>query len=377
MKNPLVIHWLLEENQPPIRYLTLTELLGRSEREPEVKSVRASIADTGWAKTIFDKQLPSGCWHHEKSLFNPTFLATFWMLLVLSDLGVRKDDPRVKRACELWMERNGTKDGGFSDSGKAAGHLCITGNSARALIKFGYADHPRVRKVFDWIVGHQAELGGWSCWNFGEKRTGRTLDSWEPLSAFAVYPRQKWTRSMKLACERGAEFYLQRELHKQGAHWEPWYRFHYPVHYYYDLLVGLEVMTALGYTSDKRLGYAMSLLNAKRRPDGRWNVDANRPEESAALAAFRKKNPRSKALTPFVLENPGEPSKMITLTESRSVPNMIGTGPMKRIPPPLTRLSLFFPDMIIRMIAANATNNPVTVSPNPISNIRSVKFLRN
>jgi len=69
-------------------------------------------------------------------------------------------------------------------------------------------------------------------------------------------------------------------------------------------------------------------------------------------------------------------SKMMTLTDSRSVPNMIGIGPMKRIPPPLTRLSLFFPDMIVRMIAANATKKPVTVSPNPISKIRSVKFLR-
>lgn len=70
-------------------------------------------------------------------------------------------------------------------------------------------------------------------------------------------------------------------------------------------------------------------------------------------------------------------SKMITLTDSRSVLNMTGMGPMKRIAPPLTRLSLFFPDMIIRIIAANATNNPITVSPNPISNIRSVKFLPN
>jgi CO/xanthine dehydrogenase Mo-binding subunit len=33
-------------------------------------------------------------------------------------------------------------------------------------------------------------------------------------SAFAVYPRQKWTRSMKLAVEKGSEFYLEHELHK-------------------------------------------------------------------------------------------------------------------------------------------------------------------
>jgi hypothetical protein len=175
-----------------------------------------------------------------------------------------------------------------------------------------------VKSAFEWLVKNQAELGGWSCWNFGKPPyRGRTLDSWEPLSAFAVYPRQKWTRSMKIACERGAEFFLERELHKQGARWEPWYRFHYPIHYYYDLLVGLEFMTALGYSRDRRLGYAISLLKEKRRQDGKWIADANRPEESPSLDAFRKKHPKSNDLTPYVIEEPGRPSKMITLTALR------------------------------------------------------------
>ena len=313
MKVTPPITWLLEEDQPSIRYLTLSNLLGKSEKDPEVESARNNITKTGWAKHILDGQLPSACWFHEKSLFLPTFHATFWMLLILSDLGLTKDDPRIDRACQMWMKRNSTEDGGFSQTGKSSGHLCITGNTARALVKLGYAEHPRVKKAFEWLVKNQAELGGWSCWNFKPPFRKRTLDSWEPLSAFAVFPRQKWTRSMKLACERGAEFFLERELHKQGARWEPWYRFHYPIHYYYDLLVGLDIMTALGYSGDRRLGYAISLLKEKRRQDGRWNVDANRPEESAALAAFRKSHPRSMDLTPYVLEEPGRPSKMITL----------------------------------------------------------------
>jgi len=309
------VDWLLEEDQPSIRYLTLKEILGKAEKDADVKRAKANILKTGWAKDILDAQLPSGFWTSEKSLFLPTFHATFWMLLVLSDLGLTREDPRVDKAARLWMNHNATKDGGFSQTGRSGGHLCITGNAARALVKFGYADHPTVTKAFEWLVKNQAEQGGWSCWNFGKPPyRGRTLDSWEPLGAFAVYPRQKWTKGMKLACERGAEFFLERELHKQGARWEPWYRFHYPVHYYYDLLVGLDCMTALGYSGDRRLGYAVSLLKEKRRQDGKWNLDANRPEDSPALAAFRKQHPNSKDLTPLVLEQPGQPSKMITLT---------------------------------------------------------------
>src|SRR3989442_2880155 len=56
-----------------------------------------------------------------------------------------------------------------------------------------------------------------------------------------LFPYTTLFRSgMKSAVELGAEYYLGKELHKQGGEYPPWYRFHYPVHYYYDLLVGLD-----------------------------------------------------------------------------------------------------------------------------------------
>jgi hypothetical protein len=78
--------------------------------------------------------------------------------------------------------------------------------------------------------------------------------------------------SVKRAVERGAEFYLERELRRDC---------------YYDLLVGLDFMTALGSGRDRRLGFALNLLKERRRPDG--------------------------PPIPFALERVGEPSKMITL----------------------------------------------------------------
>lgn len=299
-----------------MRYLALTELLGRHERDAEVRAARKKIPITGWARDILDRQAPGGYWVSEKSLYHPKYIATNWMLLILSDLGLTKDEPSIGRACEMWMNRFAAKDGGFDSSSKGSpeyGHLCITGNTARALVKFGYSEHPRVRRAFEWFVKSQAELGGWSCWNYGELKRGRNLDSWEPLSAFAVYPRQKWTRGMKIAVEKGVEFFLERELHRQGDRYKPWDRFHYPVHYYYDLLVGLDFITALGYSDDKRLGYAVSLLKRKRRQDGRWNLDSVNPDPESPQGRWNKEHPRQ-ATTPFALEKPGKPSKMITLT---------------------------------------------------------------
>jgi hypothetical protein len=304
------IDWLLEDDQPSIKYLTLTELLGRSENDPKVTSAKKSITQRGWAYDILAKQDPGDWWVEERRLYQPKYLSTNWMLLILSDLGLTKEEPRIERACQLWMKRFAKSDGGFGMDGGKTSHLCIVGNTARALVKFGYVDHPKVRSAFQWFVENQSKLGGWSCF-----LGGRNLDSWEPLSAFAAYPREKWSRSMKQAVERGAEFFLERELHKQGDHYEPWYRFHYPVHYYYDLLVGLDFMTQLGYSDDERLGHAISVLKKKRRKsDGKWILDAVHPDvgDYGGIAEWFAKHPKQ-APIPFSLEKVGEPSKMITL----------------------------------------------------------------
>lgn len=320
-----MINWLLEDSQPSVRFLTMTQLLDVSEKDPEVRSARNKITSIGWAKDILDKQESGGYWLREKNLYQPKYVSTNWMLLILSDLGLTKDEPRIDESCQRWMKHCSATDGGFSGgSGSRVGHLCTTGNMARALVRFGYGNSPRVERAFQWFVRNQAKLGGWSCWNYGGRPTGRNLDSWEPLSAFAVYPRQKWTKSMKLAVERGAEFFLERELHKQGDRYEPWYRFHYPIHYYYDILVGLDFMTSLGYSDDKRLEFAVSLLKKKRRPDGRWNLDSINPDPDSPQGKWDKLHPKQ-ASTPFALERAGEPSKMITL-KALIVLKRLGSG---------------------------------------------------
>lgn len=304
MNPKTVMNWLLEKNQPSVRYLTLTQLLGRPEDDPDVQSAKQMIPKRGWAADILARQKPGGWWVERDSLYRPKYLSTNWMLLILSDLGLTRKDARIAKACHLWIKRFAKKDGGFGADDDRRSELCIVGNTARALVKFGYADHPKVRSAFEWLVTHQAKKGGWSC--FG---SGRNLDSWEGLSAFAVYPRQKWTRSMKRSMEMGAEFFLERELHKQGARYRPWYRFHYPNHYYYDLLVGLDFMTQLGYVDDRRLGFAVSLLKKKRSRDGKWLLDTVHPDLEGSMAKWYARRPP----TPFALEKVGKPSKMITL----------------------------------------------------------------
>src|SRR2546430_4640659 len=88
------------------------------------------------------------------------------MLLIQADLGFIKADPRIEKACDLWIERFSKDDGGFSMDGSKKGHLCVTGNATRALVQFGYADHPAVRGAFEWLVKNRDKNGGWG-WFWG------------------------------------------------------------------------------------------------------------------------------------------------------------------------------------------------------------------
>src|SRR3989454_7633622 len=113
------------------------------------------------------------------------------MLLILADLGLSKADPRIETACDLWIERFAKDDGGFSMDGSKKGHLCVTGNTTRALVQFGYADHPAVRGAFGWLVKNGDKNGGWGCfWG------GRDTGSWAGRSALPGFPPPAWTAGM-------------------------------------------------------------------------------------------------------------------------------------------------------------------------------------
>lgn len=312
-----VLEWLLEPSQPSVRYLTLTQLIGRHESSPEVREAKAMIRSVGWVKDTLARRDPGGWWVRDGGRMEPRFLGTHWTMLALADLGVSRDIPQVRESCEYWMTKSPLAGGGVGGLGQGRGHHCFTANMARALLMMGYEDDPRIRKTLEFLVRTAHPKGGWTCrWNRDGPAPSRTLDAWEGLAAFAAYPRSKWAPSMSACVEQGAEYFLERELHLQGDRYEPWYRFHWPMHYYYDLLVGLDCLTALGYGKDQRLGYALELLRSKRRKDGRWNLDAHQtdpdPEGARWFAAHPEKRP-----TPLAFEEAGQPSKMITLKALR------------------------------------------------------------
>jgi hypothetical protein len=314
MTRPNVMDWLLEEDQPSVRYYALIDLQGHTKTSSEVRSTRARIARVGWAYDLLRTQGAKGFWEPREPttmeewvnfLYFPYFTATNWKALVLSDLGLDATHPRIKRLADRIFEYKLRLSSPFNFFHEEA---CISANTARMLTRFGYADDFRVRKLYDWLLDDQREDGGWNC----SQGTPGTLDAWEPLAAFASLPRSKRSPKMEQAIARGAEFYLRRKLVEEGRRYPPWFRFHYPNHYLYDVLVGLDVITALGYAGDRRLRPALKVLADKRRPDGRWLLDSVPPDFGPGANAHPDRK-----LKPLVIEKPGRPSKWITLKALR------------------------------------------------------------
>ena len=113
--------------------------------------------------------------------------------------------------------------------------------------------------------------------------------------------------------KRGVEFLLAQRLGMDDPY-EPWRRLHFPRHYYYDVLVGLDLATSLGDPHDPRLEPALAWLEGKRGADGRWRADRHHPDlGEGADYALRPGEP----VAPLVVEDAGRPGKWVTLAALR------------------------------------------------------------
>ncbi len=275
--SPRVRKWLTgSKADPSVRARYWMEVDGRPPEDPAVRRALKGIGKAGWAASLLDREFPDGHWATPGvsggQLYRPKYIVTNWRAIVLADLGMTRSDPRIRKTAELIMAR--WSKPGWDLSGDS-GEICVTGNAVRTLIRFGYLDHKVVQRSIAWIVRTQKRDGGWHCF----RSSSGTLDGWEGLAALAEIPPEERDEAVRRSIERGAEFYLDRHLMEEGKiRYPPWFRIHYPNHYYYDLLVGLRVLTRLGYGRDPRLAAAVRWLQGKRRPDGTWGLDASHPD---------------------------------------------------------------------------------------------------
>lgn len=62
-------NWLLEKNNPSVRYVTLTEILNKSENDDKVIATKDEIMKKGPVPKILNKQIKNGYWESKERAY--------------------------------------------------------------------------------------------------------------------------------------------------------------------------------------------------------------------------------------------------------------------------------------------------------------------
>ena len=78
--------WLLEEDNPSVRYFTLTDILGRPEGDSEVMKARQEIMELGVVHKILAEQADGGYWGIPEDFYvRAKYKGSVWQLIVMAE----------------------------------------------------------------------------------------------------------------------------------------------------------------------------------------------------------------------------------------------------------------------------------------------------
>ena len=288
--------WLLESDNPSVRFFALTDIVGKSEKDVEVKRARNEIMKIGVVPKILAKQNRAGYWEQPGRFYTAKYKGTAWQLLILAELDADGKDKRVRKACEFILSTSQDREsGGFSycTSAKTGGGLhsgvipCLTGNMVWSLIRLGYLEDQRVQHGIDWIVTYQRfddgieeRPRGWPYERF-EMCFGKHtchMGAAKALKALAEIPETKRNGEVENVIEKGTEYFLQHHIYKRSHDLSRvskpgWLRFGFPLMYQTDVLEILGILTKLGY-KDERMQEAIDLVVSKQDDEGKWKLES-------------------------------------------------------------------------------------------------------
>jgi hypothetical protein len=317
------IGWLLEDNNPSVKYYTLRDILEKTKDDTELKEARREIMKNGLVPAILAKQKKEGYWEISENFYAAKYKGTVWQLLILAELGADITEVNIKKACEFILNHSqDLESGGFaySASAKKGGGRhsevipCLTGNMVWSFIRLGYLDDPRVQWAIKWISsyqrfddGIQESLKGWPYDRLKAACLGKHtchMGAVKALKALSEIPENQRSTDVKNTVELGAEYMLKHHIYKRSRDLNQvakpgWLKFGFPLMYQTDALEVLGILTKLGYR-DERMQEAIDILISKQDDKGKWKL------ENTFNGRFQVN-----------IEQKGKPSKWITLNALR------------------------------------------------------------
>jgi hypothetical protein len=293
--------WLLESDNPGVRYLALRDLLDLSPEDRELKSARRAAHTEGPIPEILSHMNKEGYWVKPGPGYNPKYSSTVWSIILLAQLGASvNEDKRIEQACKYLVDHALAEGGQFTttESKAPSGTAdCIQGNLVWSLAELGH-DDPRLKTAYEWMARTVTGDGiapmqekdapvryyaGKCGPTFACGANNKLPCAWggvKVMLAFGNLPPKQRTPVIKKAIGHGVEFFFSVDPATAGypSGWAPkpsgnWWKFGFPVFYVSDLLQVAEALVGLGYGGDPRLHNAFDIIREKQDREGRWCLE--------------------------------------------------------------------------------------------------------
>ena len=297
-----VIGWLLEDDNPSVKYWTLRNLLDYAEDDPRVVSARERIMTIGPVPMILARLNAAGHYDDPNAArsygaeraacgYLPKYQATTWQLILFAELGADPNDPRIQRTCEYVLEHSWQPDGLFSMMGNQFFAPCFQGNMLYALTTLGCGNDPRVRDALNVLVQYtRFDDGGFKTpetWPYrGKKDRCSSSHSCyagclKALKAIVAIPPEKRDMPIRDFVARGVQFFCVHRVYR--ASHTPELLLHkdidaiaFPTFVFGDFLEIMTTLLELG-VRDVWMQDAVDLLRGKQLPNGHWKLERDVP----------------------------------------------------------------------------------------------------
>ncbi|MBP1693370.1 MAG: Nitrogenase subunit NifH (ATPase)-like protein [Chloroflexi bacterium] len=293
------LSWLLESDDPGVRYLARRDLMDAAPQDPELADARIVAHTQGPIARILAEMQPEGYWSKPGPGYSPKYYSTVWSLILLGQLGASAAlDERIRVACAYLLDHALAPAGQFSHNVAPSGTIdCLQGNLCRALMALGY-DDPRLEGAFEWMARSVTGEGiapasesqakvryyAYKCGPmFACGANYKQPCAWgavKVMLAFASLAPEKRTPLIERAIQAGVDFLLDGQPaqagYPNGGSDKPnssWWKFGFPVFYVTDILQIVEALAELGYGKDPRLAEALDLVYNKQDGDGHWKLE--------------------------------------------------------------------------------------------------------
>lgn len=277
-----LIQWLLQDEEPSLRWRTLKELLDLEDSHPEVIRAKTAIPGSVPVTDILKKMHPDGYWLQRNprtkeyvgdGVVYGSFATTHFCLAYLAELGMDGSHPQVAKAAERYLNLQ-KPDGDWWDH-----FSCLIGYNIRTFILLGYREDERVNRAIELMLQTERVDGGYLCdWHEGKYKTRQVkscirgavkcLLAFSELAEYWDHPR----------CRQLVDYFLQRGGVYRSGHPtvfvnDDMARFSFPIIWRANLWEVLFALSKMGYGNDVRLERAWRALSDRADETGRHTLD--------------------------------------------------------------------------------------------------------